>query len=157
MLVISLDDYRKEGAAAVRPSPSVQAPVNDKTERHHRHRTWREAESVVEYYLALHRFAFAARRAERIGLEPARAAARLLLGDYSDAETMALRRMAVADLIRTPAPTMQQVWWKKRQFKDGHLFEFISPEEARAAIVADEAFHRANPYRKGTTKKGRTV
>lgn len=32
--------------------------------------------------------------------------------------------------------------------RDPYLAEFIAPEEARAAIATDEAFHRDNPARK---------
>lgn len=148
MQVISLNDYRKEGAAAVRPSPSV-APVKDKSKRHRMHRIWRESESIADYYIALQRYAQAARFAARANLEPAKYAARLFLDDYSEGEIVMFRRKAIADLIRTPAPTQQQIWWKKRQLKrDPYLAEFIAPEEARAAIATDEAFHRDNPARK---------
>lgn len=154
MQVINLNDYRKEGAAIARPSPCKPSSVIDKSERHRKRRVWREAEDIADYYLALQRFASAAHRAAKADLEPAKEAIRSFLDDYSYAVIVTFGRKAVADMIRTPAPTQQQIWWKKRQLKrDPFLVEFISAEEVTAAIAADEAFHRANPSRKPKAKK----
>lgn len=58
-------------------------------------------------------------------------------------------RAAIADQIRQPAPTQNEVEWKRRQIKSGQFAYFpMSEQEAMQAIERDIAFLRSHPVRK---------
>lgn len=104
-----------------------------------RRNAWSDAYWAMKYRHAAFNLLIASRMIDRFK----RAADAEASMAQAEANALAERRQAIADLIRTPAPTEVAVALKRRLATDRYLP--ISPDETRAAIEADAAFLAAHP------------